>query len=142
MRTLNILVSQGRGSMPAEQQTALPATRRPKWDDNRLAATLIAQGRDVLLIPLYTPLRTDELDVSQPRVYYGGVNAYLQQIGAFFRRTPRFLDRLLDARPLLRFVGRFASSTRPEALGPLTLSVLRGEHGAQRKELEKLIAGL
>ena len=33
--------------------------------DNRIAATLIAQGRDVVLIPLYTPLRTDETDVSR-----------------------------------------------------------------------------
>ena len=32
--------------------------------DNRLAAALIAQGRDVVLIPLYTPLKTDEPDVS------------------------------------------------------------------------------
>ena len=30
--------------------------------DNRLAATLISLGRDVCLIPLYTPLRTDEPD--------------------------------------------------------------------------------
>ncbi len=110
--------------------------------DNRLAATLTAQGRDVVLIPLYTPLRTDEPDVSQRRVFYGGVNVYLQQAAALFRRTPWFLDRLLDGRPLLGWVGRLASSTRPEALGALTLSVLKAEHGAQRKELGKLIGGL
>ena len=33
--------------------------------DNRLAATLIKQGRDVVLVPLYTPIRTDEADVSE-----------------------------------------------------------------------------
>ena len=110
--------------------------------DNRLAATLIRQGRDVTLVPLYTPLRTDEEDVSTPRVYYGGINVYLQQSLALFRHTPWVLDRLFDARPLLRAAGRYASSTRPEDLGPMTLSVLRGEHGAQRKELEKLIEGL
>ena len=110
--------------------------------DNRLAATLIAQGRDVVLVPLYTPLRTDETDVSTPRVYYGGINAYLQQSSAIFRRTPWFLDRLLDAPALLRAAGRLASSTRPEDLGPMTLSVLQGEHGRQRKELEKLVDGL
>ncbi len=42
--------------------------------DNRLAATLIAQGRDVVLMPLYTPIRTDEVDVSETHVYYGGIN--------------------------------------------------------------------
>jgi glycosyltransferase involved in cell wall biosynthesis len=110
--------------------------------DNRLAAALRARGRDVVLVPLYTPLRTDEPDVSERRVFYGGVNVYLQQIAGVFRRTPRVLDRLLDAGVLLRAVGRFAARTRPEALGAMTLSVLRGEDGAQRKELRKLSAGL
>lgn len=39
--------------------------------DNRLAATLRAQGRDVSLWPLYTPIRTDEVDVSCRRVHWG-----------------------------------------------------------------------
>jgi glycosyltransferase involved in cell wall biosynthesis len=110
--------------------------------DNRLAATLIAQGREVVLIPLYTPLRTDEADVSERRVYYGGINAFLQQASGVFRRTPWFLDRLFDAPRLLRMVGKLAARTRPEALGAMTLSVLRAEHGRQRKELDKLVAGL
>lgn len=110
--------------------------------DNRLAAALRAQGRDVVLVPLYTPLRTDEPDVSTRRVYYGGLNVYLQHATRFFRRTPWFLDRLLDVRFLLRAVGRLAASTQPAALGEMTLAVLRGEDGPQRKELEKLIAGL
>ena len=110
--------------------------------DNRLAATLLAQGRDVVLFPLYTPLRTDEPDASQQRVFYGGIGTYLKQISALFRHTPRWVDRVLDAPAMLRLVGRFALSTQPESLGPLTLSVMSGEHGAQRKELEKLIAGL
>jgi glycosyltransferase involved in cell wall biosynthesis len=110
--------------------------------DNRLAATLIRRGCDVMLIPLYTPLRTDETDFSARRVYYGGINAYLQQSSAVFRHTPWFLDRLLDARRLLRIVGKLAARTHPEALGALTLSILRGEHGRQRKELAKLVADL
>lgn len=110
--------------------------------DNRLAASLIAQGHDVVLLPLYTPLRTDERDVSRPRICYGGINVFLQQTSAFFRQTPWFFDRLLDSAPLLRSVGRFAARTRPEALGALTLAVLQGADGPQRKELEKVVAGL
>src|SRR5436190_17829984 len=76
--------------------------------DNTLAAALIAQGHDALLIPTYTPIRTDEADVSQPRVFFGGVNVYLQQVVPRFRYTPWFLDRLLDGRGLLQWVSRFA----------------------------------
>lgn len=110
--------------------------------DNRVAATLIAKGRDVVLIPLYTPLRTDEPDASEGRVYYGGINVYLQQKSAFFRRLPRRLSRVLDARPLLRCAMRLAGDVDPADLGALTVSVMRGESGAQRKELDELIRGL
>jgi glycosyltransferase involved in cell wall biosynthesis len=106
--------------------------------DNTLAAALVRQGHDALLVPVYTPLRTDEEDVSVPRVFFGGINIYLQQKYRLFRHTPWFLDRLLDAPRLLRWVSRFAVKTEAERLGELTLSMLRGEHGHQRKEVEKL----
>src|SRR2546421_11467882 len=106
--------------------------------DNTLVAALIAQGHDALLIPTYTPIRTDEPDVSQKRVFFGGINVFLQQKLAFFRHTPWLLDRLLDAPRLLRWVSRFAVKTQAERLGDLTISMLKGEHGYQRKELAKL----
>lgn len=106
--------------------------------DNTLVATLIRQGHEALLIPTYTPIRTDETDVSQKRVFFGGINVYLQQKLSLFRHTPWSLDRLLDAPRLLRWVSRFAVKTQAHQLGDLTLSVLRGEHGYQRKEVNKL----
>ena len=106
--------------------------------DNTLVTALRALGHDALLVPTYTPIRTDEPDVSQKRVFFGGINVYLQQKFRLFRQTPWRLDRLLDARPLLRWVSRFAASTRAEDLGELTISMLKGEHGYQRKEVEKL----
>src|SRR5438105_1619330 len=47
--------------------------------DNTLAAALTALGHEALLIPSYTPLHTDEPDVSYRRAFLGGINAYLQQ---------------------------------------------------------------
>jgi glycosyltransferase involved in cell wall biosynthesis len=107
--------------------------------DNTLAAALLAQGHDVLLIPTYTPIRTDEPDVSQRRVFFGGINVYLQEKLGLFRHTPWFIDRPLDAPRLLRWVSRFAVKTRAEDLGDLTVSMLKGEHGRQRKEVAKLV---
>ena len=110
--------------------------------DNTLAAALVRQGHDALLIPTYTPIRTDEPDVSQKRVFLGGINVYLQQKLGLFRHTPWFLDRLFDARPLLRWVARFAVKTEASDLGDLTVSILEGEHGHQSKEVDKLVAWL
>src|SRR5205085_7765929 len=56
--------------------------------DNTLARALLTLGNDVQLIPLYTPIRTDEENVSAGRIYYGGINMYLQQRWPLFRWLP------------------------------------------------------
>lgn len=110
--------------------------------DNTLAVALAQLGHDVPLIPAYTPTRTDEVNVSLPRVFFGGINVFLQQKFALFRHTPWWLDRVFDSPALLRLASRLASGTEPAELGALTVSMLRGEEGNQRKELRKLIAWL
>jgi glycosyltransferase involved in cell wall biosynthesis len=81
----------------------------------------------------------DGPDPSIGRIFYGGINAYLQQRSALFRHTPRFLDWLLNRPGLLRLASRNAVETRPERLGAMTVSVLRGREGRQAKELEGLV---
>lgn len=108
--------------------------------DINLIRGLLAAGHDVQVIPLYTPLRVegdDKLPVS--RIFYSGINVYLQQALAFFRITPAVLDRLFEGTALLRLVSKFAIETRAGELGPMTLSVLAGQDGFQRKELGKLL---
>jgi glycosyltransferase involved in cell wall biosynthesis len=110
--------------------------------DNTLAAALIKKGHKVALIPTYTPIRTDEKDVSIDHMFYGGINVYLQQKSALFRHTPWILDRMLDRPQLLNWLSRLSSSTDAKDLGSLTVSVLKGEEGNQNKELQKLVSWL
>ncbi len=110
--------------------------------DNALAAELVARGHDVTLVPIYTPTLTDEPNVSQSRVFFGGVSVYLQQHLSLFRHTPKLLDRLWDSAAFIRLVSRRAIQTDGRFLGEMTVSMLKGEHGRQRKELDKLLAWL
>ncbi|MGD9646913.1 MAG: glycosyltransferase family 4 protein [Pirellulales bacterium] len=110
--------------------------------DNTLAAALRAAGHDMLLLPTYTPLRTDEASQSEGRVFFGGINVYLQQKLALFRHTPWFFDRLLDSPALIDWLASRSTSVDASRLGDLTVSMLAGEHGHQRKELEKLLQWL
>ena len=100
--------------------------------DNTLAAALLELGEDVILVPTYTPLRTDEPDVSIDRVFFGGINVYLQEKLPPFRHTPWWMDRLLDNPTLLNSLSCRAGSVDPKNLGDLTVSMLRGESGNQR----------
>lgn len=110
--------------------------------DNALAAALTQKGHEVALIPTYTPLRTDEVNVSIERIFYNGINVYLQQKFPLFRNGGAFLEKLFDNPGLIKLVSRFGTSTNARELGELTVSVLQGEEGNQRKELHKLVAWL
>ena len=99
-------------------------------------------GEDVLLVPTYTPLRTDEENVSLNRVFFGGVNVYLQQNSALFRHTPWFVDRWLDSPNLLNWVARRSSGMPVAKLGALTVSTLQGEQGRHEKNSKSCCNGL
>jgi glycosyltransferase involved in cell wall biosynthesis len=107
--------------------------------DNAMATELIARKHDVLLLPVYTPTFTDEPNVSRNHVVLGGISAYLEQYVPLFRKTPKWLDRLWDSKLVLSLASRRSISTNPKMLGEMTVSVLKGEHGFQSKEIEKLI---
>src|SRR5258705_10570173 len=110
--------------------------------DNALATELIARGHDVTLLPVYTPTLTDEPNVSQKKVFFGGVSVYLEQYVPLFRKSPRWLDRLWDWKPLLDLASRRSISTSPKMLGELTVSMLKGETDFQQKEITKLLEWL
>ena len=107
--------------------------------DNALASTLLARGHDVVLAPVYTPTLTDERNVSRGRVFFGGISVYLEQHVPLFRKTPWLLDRLWDWSPMLKFASKRQIKVDPTLLGGMTVSMLKGAEGHQRKEVEKLL---
>ena len=109
--------------------------------DNALVAALQRLGHEALLLPVYTPLRTDEASVEIPRVFYGAINVYLQQRSQWFARLPGALRSLLDRPGLLRRIPT-DSAVDAAGLGALALSMLQGDHGRQRLELDELVGWL
>jgi glycosyltransferase involved in cell wall biosynthesis len=111
--------------------------------DAALAKAIIKLGHESLTVPLYIPLPSEQNDSAGiSPIFYGGLNVYLQQKSAFFRGTPRWLDRLFDSPRLLKWIGRMAGMTSARDLGETTISMLRGEKGRQIKELDRLVEWL
>src|ERR1043165_697077 len=106
--------------------------------DNALTAALRKLGHDALLVPLYTPLKTDDADNSIGKIFFGGVNVYLQQKSKLLRKLPTWIEKRLDDPAFLRFVTRFGIKTNPAQLGEMTISMLLGEDGNQAREVSKL----
>ena len=111
--------------------------------DNALVAALRKRGHEVLMVPLYLPMTLDEeSQAAGTPTFFGGINVYLQQQFALFRRAPKWLHSLLDSRFLLKLAAGCAAKTRASDVGELTLSMLRGEKGNQVRELDELVAWL
>jgi glycosyltransferase involved in cell wall biosynthesis len=108
-------------------------------NDNALARELLSLGHDVQLIPLYTPIRTDDQDFTSDQVFFGGINVYLQQKAAIFRWLPQWLDRWIDQPWIINLATRFGGKLDYEKLGGLAVSMLRGEAGFQSKEVQRLV---
>jgi glycosyltransferase involved in cell wall biosynthesis len=107
--------------------------------DNTLANALHRLGHDCLLIPCYTPLRLDEPEAQATPIFLGGLTMYLQQQYGMLRRIPGFLARWMASPWLLRKVSGSAVKIDAAQLAPMTLSMLKGTHGYQRSEVNRLI---
>jgi glycosyltransferase involved in cell wall biosynthesis len=89
---------------------------------------------------MYLPLFADENDTNNIPLFYGAISIYLKQLYPFLRKAPAWFDRLLNSKPMLKLAARMSGSTRARGLGELTVSMLMGEHGEQREELDKMVA--
>jgi len=111
--------------------------------DNALVSALRRMGHSVVMAPMYLPLTLDEDDQSAGTpIFFSGINVYLDQESPLFRKAPDWLHKLLAAPFLLRLASGAATNTRPEELGELTISMLRGEEGNQARELDDVIRWL
>ena len=100
-------------------------------------------GHEVLVVPLYLPFRPDgQKPAGQAPIFFGGINVYLQQKSVFFRKTPRWFDRIFDHEKLLEWASHKFQMVNAQILGQTTVSMLKGRDGYQAKEFDRLISWL
>ncbi len=107
--------------------------------DSKYVEAMRQQGHNVVKIPMYLPLFSDEHDITDIPVFYGAVSIYLKQLFPIFRKAPAWFDKMLNSKPVLRLAAGFAGSTRAKGLEEMTVSMLLGEEGQQKEELSRMI---
>lgn len=107
--------------------------------DNTWARALQKAGAEVTLIPTYTPIRVDEEDVSQQKIFFGGINVYLEHHFPFWQKLPRWMIHWLDSPCVIQFATRFGISNDAKKLGELTVDMLQGEQGSLYHEVDELV---
>ena len=107
--------------------------------DYNLTQAIQKQSIDLFQIPLYLPLFSYPASLTRSPVFYGAISLFLTHKLPLLSRLPKWIKKLLDSKPLLALAARMAGTTRAKDLETLTISMLRGEEGKQKQELEKLI---
>jgi glycosyltransferase involved in cell wall biosynthesis len=107
--------------------------------DSKYVRALKDLGHQVIKVPLYLPIFDDAHDLDEVPVFYGAVNLYLKQQFPIFRHMPSFVEHALDSKSILEMAARKAGSTRAKGLEEMTISMLLGEEGNQKEELERLV---
>ena len=107
--------------------------------DSKYVNALREMGHEVVKIPMYLPLFAHEKDHGGIPVFYGAISIYLKQLYPIFEKAPKWFDRLLNSKSMLKFAAGMAGSTSAPGLSEMTISMLRGEHGKQHEELERMI---
>lgn len=107
--------------------------------DSKYVEALRNEGHQVIKIPMYLPLFADEHDISDIPIFYGAISTYLKQVYPVFRKAPKWFDRILNSKPMMKLAASMAGSTRAKGLEDMTISMLLGEQGEQKEELEKMV---
>ena len=107
--------------------------------DSKYVRALKDLGHQVIKVPMYLPLFDDAHDLSDVPVFYGAVNLYLKQRFPIFRHMPAFVENALDSKSVLQMAAHKAGSTRAKGLEEMTVSMLLGEDGLQKAELDRMV---
>lgn len=108
--------------------------------DSKYVEALRKSDHKVVKLPMYLPLFADEHDLSREiPVFYGAISIYLKQLFPVFRKAPRWVDRALNSKPMLKLASKFAGSTNAKGLEEMTVSMLLGEEGQQKEELQVMV---
>ncbi len=101
------------------------------------ASALRRAGHDVIVMPLYLPMRISSEGVP---VFFPATSYYVEQ--ALFRggKMPAWMRRAFGSERLLEMASGLSGTTSSAGMEGMTLSMIEGSDGAFRKNMEDMVA--
>jgi glycosyltransferase involved in cell wall biosynthesis len=97
-------------------------------------------GITAAAIPLYLPPDSTTIESGlDSKVFFGAISMYLREKVPMLRKMPAFIDKFLNASPLLKIAARRAGTTRTEGLEKLTLNMIKGDNAFRQEEIDRLV---
>jgi glycosyltransferase involved in cell wall biosynthesis len=106
--------------------------------DNLQANALRKAGHDVVIMPLYLPLKNNSFLADTP-LFFPATSLYLSQ--KYFRNKsmPRWMEKILNSDFSLQMAASFSGATSAEGLEEMTLSMIKGDDNVFLRQVHTLI---
>jgi len=105
--------------------------------DSLQASALRKAGHDVVIMPLYLPLKQASFQGDVP-LFFPATNYFLEQKIFGNRRMPSWMKRMLGSDALLDMASSLSGTTSAEGMEGMTLSMIEGEGVAFEENVRQL----
>ena len=106
--------------------------------DNLQAMALRKAGHEVVIMPLYLPLKQTSMQCAAP-LFFPATTYYVEQKMFGRRKMPLWMKRLLGTDALLSMASSMSGTTSAEGMEGMTLSMIEGEGTAFDENVKELI---
>jgi glycosyltransferase involved in cell wall biosynthesis len=106
--------------------------------DNQQASALRKAGHDVVVMPLYLPLK-DQSFLADTPLFFPATSLYLSQKYYKKRSLPQWMEKMLNSDFSLNLAASFSGSTSAGGLEEMTLSMITGEDDVFRRQVQTLV---
>lgn len=106
--------------------------------DNLQASALRKAGHEVVVMPLYLPLKHETFRADTP-LFFPATTYYVAQKFFGNRKMPNWLQRLTASEPLLNMASSMSGTTSAGGMEDMTLSMITGDDPAFGEHVKPLI---
>ena len=106
--------------------------------DNLQASALRNAGHDVIIMPLYLPLRHKSFQADTP-LFFPATTYYVAQKFFGRRKMPKWIKKLTGSNTMLNFASSMSGTTSAKGMEDMTLSMIKGDDLAFTDHINQMI---